>query len=107
MWSAHYWFVLYSIAKEVSKEEEPDEKEVKAVIDGICLRVPCDKCRGHYRRYVVDNPLDVKNIVQWMNKYRQSTKPVVKVKKSGGCCGRKVENRGMVVTMQKRMHRLR
>ena len=105
MWSAHYWFVLNSIVREVSKEENPDEKEVKVVIDGICLRVPCSKCRDHYRRYVMENPLDVKNIVHWMNKYRQSTKPVVKVKKTGGCCGRKIEKAGL--TIQKRMQRMR
>jgi len=104
MWSTHYWYTLFSIVNEISKEKEPDEENVKSIIYGICLYVPCAKCKEHFKTYIKEHPLDVKNLKRWLSDYRQNTKPIVRARK--GCCG-KSKLKETKVTNTKRIQGLR
>jgi len=100
MWSEHYWYVLESIVNQIMREESPCEEEVRTVVYGICSRVPCAKCRNHFKKYVDTNPLYVNNIKEWLQLYRQSTRTVSKTIK-GGCCGKEYVATQKVSTMKK------
>lgn len=82
MWSNHYWYVIGDIANQVEKENQTNEELVRKMIYGICSYVPCEQCRSHFKSYVVKNPIDVKNLNNWVQKYRMSTQP------KKGCCGK-------------------
>lgn len=73
MWANHYWYVIGSIAKEIEKDKDKDEKLIEQTIRGICSYVPCEKCKKHFKEYVKKNPIDVTNLNTWINNYKKST----------------------------------
>ena len=118
MWANHYWYVIGSIAKEVEKDNNRDEKLIEKTIQGICSYVPCEQCKKHFKEYVKENPIDVNNLNNWVNKYKNATqrgttqrsttqRGTTQRSVAGGCCGRSVYVGRKDESLMKKMQRMK
>jgi len=133
MWANHYWYVIGSIAKEVEKDNNRDNKLIEKTIQGICSYVPCEQCKKHFKEYIKENPVDVNNLDNWVKKYKNATQKSTTQRSTtqrsttqrsttqrgttqrsttqrsvaGGCCGRSVYVGRRDESLMKKMQRMK
>lgn len=75
MWQFSFWTVIDSL---VSSTTPSNIEETVTLIDGICRRVPCMKCREHYKKYKPLKAETKKDIQVWVINFKRSTKEKTK-----------------------------
>ena len=64
-WGKDGWIFLHSIAYNYNKEKENDHV-YKAFFKSIQHILPCIYCRRSYKKYIKENPVDMKNLPKWI-----------------------------------------
>ena len=68
-WGRDAWYLFHSIALGY---QESLKKEYYSFFELLALLLPCPYCRKEYSEYLITNPIDTNDLVNWINQLHSS-----------------------------------